>query len=98
MTREELKVHCERQIQQFERVEKLMPVTPNDCRRYEEHKMVLELLEREQPTLDKIRTEIEEYRDSMRWNSECLIKWEAINYVLEEIIDKYRMESEKVND
>lgn len=47
MTREELKEHCERQIQQFERVEKLMPVTPNDWKRYEEHKLVLELLERE---------------------------------------------------
>ena len=44
--------------------------------------------------LDKIRTEIKEYRDSMRWNSESLVKWEAINYVLEHIIDKYRTESE----
>ncbi len=35
MTKEELKAHCERQIQQFERVEKIMPVTPNDWKRYE---------------------------------------------------------------
>lgn len=47
MTRKELKEHCERQIQQFERIEKLMPVTQNDWKRYEEHKLVLELLERE---------------------------------------------------
>lgn len=47
MTREELKAHCERQIEQFERVEKIMPVTPNDWKRYEEHKFVLELLEQE---------------------------------------------------
>ena len=47
MTREELREHCERQIKQFERAEKIMPVTPNDWRRYEEHKMVLELLEPE---------------------------------------------------
>lgn len=47
MTREELKEHCKRQVQQFERVEKLMPVTPNDWKRYEEHKLVLELLEHE---------------------------------------------------
>jgi len=47
MTREELKEHCERQIQQFERVEKIMPVTPNSWKRYEEHKLILELLEQE---------------------------------------------------
>lgn len=45
--------------------------------------------------LDKIRAEIEEYRDSMRWDSESLVKWEAINYVLEHIIDKYKGESEE---
>lgn len=58
MTREELKEHCKRQVQQFERVEKIMPVTPNDWKRYEEHKLILELLEQE-PILNKIRAEIE---------------------------------------
>jgi len=58
MTREELKEHCERQIQQFERVEKIMPVTLNDWKRYEEHKLILELLE-QKPVLDKIRAEIQ---------------------------------------
>ncbi len=34
-------------MQQFERVEKIMPVTPNDWKRYEEHKLILELLKQE---------------------------------------------------
>lgn len=57
MTREELKEHCERQIQQFERVEKIMPVTPNDWKRYEEHKLILKLLEETQqwtPTSERL--------------------------------------------
>lgn len=41
--------------------------------------------------LDQIRVEIEEYRDSMQYSSETLIKWEAINYILEHIIDKYKI-------
>ena len=40
--------------------------------------------------LDKIRAEIEEYRDTMPWESKSLVKWEAINYILEQIIDKYK--------
>jgi hypothetical protein len=92
MTREELREHCERQIQQFERVEKIMPVTPNDWKRYEEHKLILELLEQE-PILDKIRAEIKSYggfelgegfRDG--YNT-------AMVRVLN-ILDKYRAESE----
>lgn len=47
MTIKELKEHCETQIQQFERVKELMPVTLNDWKRYEEHKLILELLEQE---------------------------------------------------
>ena len=42
--------------------------------------------------LDKIRAEIEEYRDTMPWESKSLVKWEAINYILEQIIDKYKAE------
>ena len=56
MTREELKAHCKRQIEQFERIEKIMPVTPNDWKRYEEHKLVLELLEQE-PCEDAVSRE-----------------------------------------
>ncbi len=51
MTREELKEHCKKQIHQFERV-----ATPNDWRRYEEHKLILELLEetRWTPTSERL--------------------------------------------
>ena len=59
----------------------------------DERNNLIRALEQE-PILDKIRAEIEEYRDGMRWNSESLIKWEAVNYVLEHIIDKYKAESE----
>lgn len=44
--------------------------------------------------VDNIRDEIEEYRDSMQCNNESLIKWEAINYILENIIDKYNVKDE----
>ena len=60
MTREELKEHCKRQVQQFERVEKIMPVTLNDWKRYEEHKLILELLEQEPrwiPTSERLPEE-----------------------------------------
>jgi hypothetical protein len=64
MTREELKEHCKRQVQQFERVEKIMPVTPNDWKRYEEHKLILELLEQEPrwiPCSERLPESDEEY-------------------------------------
>lgn len=53
-------------------------------------KKLAEYLEQE-PILDKIRTEIEEYRNSLPWESDSisLVKWDAINYILEQIIDKY---------
>ena len=47
--------------------------------------------------LDKIRAEIEEYRDSLPWESNSIVKWDAINYILEQIIDKYMAESEGSN-
>ncbi len=56
MTREELKQHCIRQITEFERIKEIMPVTPNDYKRYEEHKMVLKLIE----AWEKLREEIAE--------------------------------------
>ncbi len=93
MTREELKAHCERQIQQFERVEKIMPVTPNDWKRYEEHKLILELLEQES-TLDKIRAEIMDFEEELfhRPNTDYS-DYAAVRHCVE-IIDKYRAESE----
>jgi hypothetical protein len=90
MTREELKEHCQRQIQNFERVEKIMPVTPNDWKRYEEHKLILELLEQE-PILDKIRAEIEQITDTMGV-SQYVSKIDVLR-----IIDKYKAESEETD-
>jgi len=100
MTREELKEHCQRQIQNFERVEKIMPVTPNDWKRYEEHKLILELLEQE-PILDKIRAEIEKTTSrytisrergamgQVEWSDRLIKESEVL-----EIIDKYKAESD----
>lgn len=68
-------------------------IIPDDCysvAEYQEAKAIaIKALEQE-PILDKIRAEIEEYRDTMPWESESLVKWEAINYILEQIIDKYK--------
>lgn len=66
MTREELKKHCERQIQRFERVEKIMPIALNDRKRYEEHKLILEFLEQEPRKGHWIRVD----KDKLRC-SEC---------------------------
>ena len=56
MTIEELKQHCIRQITEFERIKEIMPVTPNGYKRYEEHKIVLQLIEalEQQPCEDCI--------------------------------------------
>ena len=56
MTVEELKQHCVRQITEFERIKEIMPVTPNGYKHYEEHKMVLQLIEalEQQPCEDCI--------------------------------------------
>lgn len=47
--------------------------------------------------LDKIRAEIEDYQDSLPWENNSIVKWDAINYILEQIIDKYKnkIESER---
>ena len=44
--REELKEHCKRQVARFEKIEKLQAVTPNDWKRYEEHRYVLSMIEK----------------------------------------------------
>ncbi len=91
MTREELKAHCERQIQQFERVKKIMPTTPNDWKRYEEHKLILELLEQE-PILDKIRAEIDEVYEELDGCDPDSLGTFACR--IDDILDKYKAESE----
>ena len=55
MTIEELKEHCVRQTTAFERFKEIMPVTPIDYKHYEEHKIVLSLIE----AWDKVKAEIE---------------------------------------
>ena len=92
MTREELKEHCKRMIQEFERVEKIMPVTANAWKRYEEHKLILELLEQES-VLDKIRAEIEQLHHHPKLD---FINTDKVVDMAIEIIDKYKAESEKV--
>lgn len=93
MTREELKEHCQRQIQQFERVEKIMPVTPNDWKRYEEHKLILELLEQE-PVLDKIRAEINQLPSYVAKFAGGAFAIHIDKEKVLQIIDKYKTESE----
>lgn len=94
MTIEELKEHCKRQVQQFERVEKIKPVTLNDWKRYEEHKLILELLEQE-PILDKARAEMFEEMQSHSGTGEEAIQAYAdgIKKGLD-ILDKYKAEFE----
>lgn len=74
MTREELKEHCERQVQHFERVEKIVAVTPNDWKRYEEHKLILELLEQEpcEDAIDRAEamTEIMMFAENVKFDEE----------------------------
>ena len=56
MTIKELKEHCVRQITEFERIKEIMPITPNGYKHYEEHKIVLQLIEalEQQPCEDCI--------------------------------------------
>lgn len=88
MTRAELKEHCEKQIEMCEMLAKAKGENP--CGKvYEEHKMILELLEQES-VLDKIRAEIEQ---KARLNIlGCRGNGKSIRYGLcmaLDIIDKY---------
>lgn len=94
MTREELREHCEKQMEMCEMCE-MWAISKGEKpsgKIYEEHKLILELLEQE-PILDKIRAEIEDmkapdygfagFEDFYMCQSEVL-----------QIIDKYRAENE----
>lgn len=71
MTRTELRDHCERQVKQFERVAEIMPVTPNDWKRYEEHKLILELLKQEADAMEFARWVVDEiFRGKVEEDSE----------------------------
>lgn len=101
MTREELKEHCLKQIKNCE----LWAISKGEKpsgKVYEEHKLILELLEQE-PILDKIRAEIEQLPTKTRinWDGCCPdLDYPEIEYVdvsknyLLSIIDKYKVESE----
>ena len=67
MTREELKTHCEKEIEMCEFWARCKGEDLNNSKIYQEHKLVLELLEQEL-VLDKIKTEIKE-------NTTALEKW-----------------------
>ncbi len=106
MTREELKAHCERQVENCEMWAKYHKEEPSG-KIYEEHKLILELLEQED-ILDKIRAEILEekewaYADFEQYKIDCLgvdaeyvedeLPQDDFRYGMErcvEIIDKYR--------
>ena len=77
MTIKEVKEHCVRQIAEFERIKEIMPVTPNGYKRYEEHKIVLQLIE----AREKVKEEI----NSM---PNIIYRWDAV-----EIIDKHLSEA-----
>ena len=87
MTREELKEHCEKQIRACEMWAKCKGESPQG-KVYEEHKLILELLEQDS-ILDKIRAEIEqEYKVESEHHYGQGLK-RAI-----EILDKYKAESQ----
>ena len=92
MTREELKKHCQKQIEGCEMWARCKGEEPHG-KIYEEHKLILELLEQE-PVLDKIRAEIWDlqYGDeekSMTDEDRADAYNNAIRQVIE-IIDKYK--------
>lgn len=91
MTREELKGHCLKQIQMCETWAIHRDEEPHG-KVYEEHKLILELLEQE-PVLDKIRAEIEEEILIHSGTGEEVIQAyvDGLNKGLQ-IIDKYKAE------
>ena len=91
MTREKLKEHCEKQIKNCEMWAIYHGEEPHG-KVYEEHKLILELLEQE-PILDKIKAEITEYAiPDFEYHgcggSQKIVELEDVL----EIIDKYKAE------
>lgn len=87
MTREELKEHCERQIENCEMWARYKREEPHG-KVYEEHKLILELLEQE-PILDKITKLIEPLRH-LSFDEMTDIEWQIL-----QVIDKYKKEVKK---
>jgi hypothetical protein len=95
MTREELKKHCKKQIEGCEIWAKHNGEEPHG-KVYEEHKLILELLEQES-VLNKIRNEIENVTPKAKFRTgktsidvQMMIPQEKVL----QIIDKYNAESE----
>lgn len=94
MTREELKKHCEKQIESCEMWAKHNGEEPHG-KIYEEHKLILELLEQEF-VINKIRNEIENVTPKAKFRTgktsidvQMMIPQEKVL----QIIDKYKVES-----
>lgn len=90
MTREELKVHCKKQIEQCQMWAKHNGEEPSG-KIYEEHKLILELLEQES-ILDKIKDEIDGIELSGRVDDHTMFirTAEQLKNMVLCIIDKYR--------
>lgn len=93
MTREELKAHCKKQIEQFEFWARGDDEKLNNSKLYQEHKLILELLEQGE-VLDEIKRDI--------FNA-CSDNYHMPVYKLDcdkifEIIDKYKAEQETSNE
>lgn len=99
MTREELKEHCEKQIKHCELWATYKGEEPHG-KIYEEHKLILELLEQEAVSktsiLDKIRAEIEQLPTSTCTET-CRKSIDADDFMenVIEIFDKYKTKSER---
>lgn len=92
MTREELKKHCLKQIEGCEMWAKHNGEEPHG-KVYEEHKLILELLEQES-VLDKVRAEIKGWQVDIHDNESDAGKHDFVFERIFEIIDKHKEESE----
>lgn len=97
MTRKELREHCKKTVESCEMWAKAKGEEPSG-KVYEEHKLILELLEQE-PIIDKIMEEIEQVKSIM--NEEIINnnRKELINFIngLNQslvIVERYKAESE----
>lgn len=91
MTREELKAHCERQVKACEQWAHARGEKPSG-KIYEEHKLILELLEQDD-VIDKIRTEIEDTYINLSYKENRKATW-GLRKALE-IIDKNKAKSKE---
>lgn len=91
MTREELKAHCEKQIKACEQWAHIQGEEPSG-KIYEEHKLILELLEQES-ILDKARAEIEDTYINLAYKENHKASWGLRKAMV--IIDRIKAESQK---